>query len=257
MKELHELIENSDTSEYYTDKECRKKTVERFYYLYQPYVCLSDLPTEMGLKEGKYRFTDKDTLWFKSVKTIEQLSRILGKEESVGMEGKYDGYVTTMTKSPVYSNRWQPTLSEQPWQPAIGEPGWHAQEGEMGSRGQERPVTTFAIGERRGVESGPLRGADEKPDAKYIYCIILIPPKDSSIDVLSERDKLINVLRNKGFEVKAVYTDELSVYSEKLTAEFEDMFEPIYASTGIKCGYEVRCGGKAEPVVRCEEEDRK
>ena len=80
MKELHELIENSDTSEYYADKECRKKTVERFYYLHQPYIYMSDLPTEMGLKEGKYKFTDKDTLWFRLVKTIEQLSRILGKD---------------------------------------------------------------------------------------------------------------------------------------------------------------------------------
>ena len=80
MKELYELIDNSDTSEYYSDKECRKKTVERFYYLYQPYVCMSDLPTEMGLEEGKYKFADKDTLWFRSVKTIEQLSRILGKD---------------------------------------------------------------------------------------------------------------------------------------------------------------------------------
>lgn len=177
------------------------------------------------------------------------------KEESVGMEGKYDGYVTTVTKSPVYSDRWQPTLSEQPWQPAIGEPCWHAREGEMGSRGQEQPVATFVIGEGRGVESGPLRGADEKPAVKYIYRIILIPPKGSSIDVLNERDKLINTLKNKGFEAKAVYTDEFSVYSEKLAAEFEEMFEPIYASTGIKCRYEVRCGGKAEPVVRCEEEN--
>ena len=165
------------------------------------------------------------------------------KEESVGMEGKYDGYITTVTKSPVYSDRWQQ---------AIGEAGWHAREGEMGSRGQEQPVATFIIGEGRGVESGPLRGADEKPAVKYIYCIILIPPKGSSIDVLNERDELINILKNKGFEAKAVYTDELSVYSEKLTAEFEEMFEPIYASTGIKCRYEVRPGGRVEPVVRCE-----
>ena len=179
------------------------------------------------------------------------------KEESVGMEGKYDGYVTTVTKSPVYSDRWQPTFSEQPWQPPIGERGWHAREGEMGFRGQEQPAATFVIGEGRGVESGPFRGADENPAVKYIYCIILIPPKDSSIDVLNERDKLINILRNKGFEAKAVYTDELSVYSEKLAAEFEEMFEPIYASTGIQCRCEVRCRGKAEPVVRCEEEDRK
>lgn len=50
------------------------------------------------------------------------------KKESVGMEEKYDGYVTTMTKSPVFSDRWKP---------AIGGAGWHAGEGEMGSRGQE------------------------------------------------------------------------------------------------------------------------
>lgn len=79
------------------------------------------------------------------------------KEESVGMEGEYDGYVTTMTKSPVYSDRWQPTLSEQPWQPAIGEPGWHAREGEIGSRGQEQPAATFVIGEGGGAESVTTR----------------------------------------------------------------------------------------------------
>lgn len=73
------------------------------------------------------------------------------KEESVGMEGEYDGYATTMTKSPVFSNRWKPTFSEQPWQPAIGEAGWHAREGEIGFRGQEQPVATFVIGEGRGA----------------------------------------------------------------------------------------------------------
>ena len=57
MNELSELLGSASPKEYYTDKECRKKTVERFYYLYQPYVYLSDLPTEMGLKEGKYKFT--------------------------------------------------------------------------------------------------------------------------------------------------------------------------------------------------------
>ena len=80
MSELSELLGSASQKEYYADKECRKKTVERFYYLYRPFIYLSDLPTEMGLKEGKYEFTDKDTLWFKSVKTIEQLSRILGKD---------------------------------------------------------------------------------------------------------------------------------------------------------------------------------
>ena len=80
MEKLYELIENADTSDCYTDEECQKKTVERFYYLYRPYVYLSDLPTEMGLEEEKYEFTDKDTIWFKSTKTVEQLSRILGKD---------------------------------------------------------------------------------------------------------------------------------------------------------------------------------
>lgn len=153
------------------------------------------------------------------------------KEESACVEEKYDGYVTTMTKSPVFSDRWQP---------AIGETGWHAREGEMGSRGQEG--TYEAVNE-------------EKPAVKYIYRIIIIPPKYSSIDVLNERDKLLNVLKNKGFEAKAVYTNELSVYSEKLAAEFEEMFESIYALTGMKCRYEVRYKGKVLPIVRCEEED--
>lgn len=90
------------------------------------------------------------------------------EEEKVpDVEEKYDGYVTTVTKSPVYSDRWRPTLSEQPWQPAIGEAGWHAREGEMGSRGQEKTGAEFVIGGGRGVESGPLRGADEKPAVTY------------------------------------------------------------------------------------------
>lgn len=80
MKKLHELIDNADTSECYTDEECQKKAVERFYYLSRPFIYLFDLPVEMGLKEGKYEFTDKDTMWFKSAKTTEQLSSILGKD---------------------------------------------------------------------------------------------------------------------------------------------------------------------------------
>lgn len=171
------------------------------------------------------------------------------KEESACMEEKYDGYVTTMTKSPVYSDRWKPV---------IGEAGWHAREGEMGYRGQERSFNAgFEIGGGRGVEHGPLRGSRNKPSVKYIYRIILIPPKDSSIDVSNERDKLINVLKNKGFEVKLVYANGFFVYSEKLAAEFEEVFESIYTSTGIKCRYEVRHEGEVEPavVVRYEQED--
>ena len=80
MEELSELMRNADPADCYANKECQKKTVERFYYLSRPYVYLSDLPTEMGLEEDKYEFTDKDTIWFKSTKTVEQLSRILGKD---------------------------------------------------------------------------------------------------------------------------------------------------------------------------------
>lgn len=86
------------------------------------------------------------------------------KKESVGMEEKYDGYVITMTKGPVFSNKWKP---------AIGEAGWHAREGEMGSRGQEKTGAEFVIGGGRGVEGGPLRCADEKPavtSSFFHYC---------------------------------------------------------------------------------------
>ena len=80
MEELHELMTNADTTNCYDDEECQKKTVERFYYLSLPFVCMYDLPTEMGLEEGKYKFADKDTLLFKSTKTVEQLSRIIGRD---------------------------------------------------------------------------------------------------------------------------------------------------------------------------------
>ena len=175
------------------------------------------------------------------------------KEESACVEEKYDGYVTTMTKSPVFSDRWKP---------AIGEAGWQPKEGEMGSSGQERTCEAVIrgghlFGDNARHHYMGMKHDEEKPAIKYIYRILLIPPKDSSIDVLNERDKLLNVLKNKGFEIRAVYTDELSVYSEKLAAEFEEMFEPIYASTGIKCRYEVMYKGKVLPIVRCEEEDQK
>lgn len=173
------------------------------------------------------------------------------KEESARVEGKYDGYVITMTKSPLFSDRWKQ---------AIGEAGWHAREGEMGSSGQEGTCEAVIRGGHLFGDNAMrhymgMKHDEENPAVKYIYRIILIPPKGSSIDVLSERDKLLNVLKNKGFEARAVYSDKLSVYSEKLNAEFEEVFEPIYASTGIKCRYEVRYNGKVLPVVRCEEED--
>ena len=173
------------------------------------------------------------------------------KEESAHVEEKYDGYVTTMTKSPLFSDRRKP---------AIGEAGWHPQEGETGSNGQERTYEAVIrgghlFGDNARHHYMGMKHDEENPVVKYIYRIIIIPPKYSSIDVLTERDKLLNVLKNKGFEAKAVYTDKLSVYSEKLAAEFEEMFESIYALTGIKCRYVVRQDGKVEPIVRCEEED--
>ena len=176
------------------------------------------------------------------------------EEKVTDVEEKYDGYVTTVTKSPVYSDRWRPMLSEQAWRPAIGEAGWHAREGEMGPRRQERSGAEFVIGGGRGVESGPLRGADERPAVEYIYHIILVPLIDCPVDVLNERDKLINVLRSKGFKTKEVYADTLSVHTEKPITEFEELIGPIYRSTGIQCGYELKYKGKLVPVVRYKEE---
>ena len=116
------------------------------------------------------------------------------KEESVGVEEKYDGYVTTMTKSPVFSERLKP---------AIVEAGWHAREGEMGSSGQEKTGAEFVIGGGRGVEGGPLRGADEKPAVTYIYHLKITHQKEA-LEIAWERDKLFDILKNMGFEVSKV-----------------------------------------------------
>lgn len=193
----------------------------------------------------------------KELEEMKEMDAGKREEEKVpDVEEKYEGYVTTVTKSPVYSNRWQPTLSEQPWRPAIGEAGWHAREGETGSRGQEKSFNAqFEIGGGRGVERGPLRGSVENRDIKYIYHIVLIPLIDCPVDVLKERDKLINVLRKKGFEAEEMYTDTVYVRSEKPTAEFEEFIGPIYRLTGIQCGYELRYKGKIVPVVRYNKED--
>lgn len=99
-------------------------------------------------------------------------------EETTGMEEKYGGYVTTVTKSPVYSDRWQPTLSEQPWQPAIGEPGWHAREGEMGSNGQEK----------QSIRAGMNR------------FLVIVPYNNRSIQYETERDFLLKKLQEKGVD---------------------------------------------------------
>lgn len=101
------------------------------------------------------------------------------EEEKVSdVEEKYDVYVTTVTKSPVYSNRWQPTISEQPWRPAIGEAGWHVREGEMGSRGQEK----------QSIWAGRNR------------FLIIVPYNNRSIQYETERDFLLKKLQDKGVD---------------------------------------------------------
>lgn len=209
----------------------------------------------------------------KECEEIEERALRDAEKEANNMEEKYDGYVTTMTKSPVYGNRWQPTLSEQPWQPAIGEAGWHAREGEMGSALREclsesrlphggrlfGPESMYAgidyeaTDLEKKMAKEMLHGQTEKPAIKYIYHIMLVPLIDCPVDVLNERDKLINILRSKGFEAEEVYTDTLSVHSEKPITEFEELIGPIYRSTGIQCGYEIKYKGKLVPIVRYEE----
>lgn len=114
----------------------------------------------------------------KECEEIEERALRDAEKEANNMEEKYDGYVTTVTKSPVYSNRWHPELSEQPWQPAIGEPGWHAREGEMGSRGQEK----------QSIWAGRNR------------FLIIVPYNNRSIQYETERDFLLKKLQEKGVD---------------------------------------------------------
>lgn len=153
------------------------------------------------------------------------------EEEKVSdVEEKYDGYVTTVTKSPVYSDRWQPTLSEQPWRPAIGEAGWHTREGEMGSRGQEKPAV------------------------KYIYNIELTRDKDEPAEIARDRDKLIEALKNRGFEVFIFNGRTLSVHTEDRSSKFGDLVNLVYRESGIESEYDMTYRGKMVPVVRYEED---
>ena len=136
-------------------------TVDKYYRTHEAYSnAMSSVARAISGEEGvlqlstlceQFHSENVELLNRECEEMEERTLRCAEKEKTTDMEGEYDGYVTTMTKSPVYSDRWQPTLSEQPWQPAIGEAGWHAREGEMGFRGQEHPVATFVIGEGRGV----------------------------------------------------------------------------------------------------------
>lgn len=176
------------------------------------------------------------------------------EEEKVSdVEEKYDGYVITVTKSPVYSSRWQPTLSGQPWQPAIGEAGWHAREGEMGSRGQEKTGAEFVIGGGRGVESGPLRGADEKPAVTYIYHLKITHQKEV-LEITRERDKLFDILKNMGFEVSKVDWKTICVHTTDNSSGFVKTVNSACERSGVGADYEVVYKGKMVPVVRYEEE---
>lgn len=175
------------------------------------------------------------------------------KENDSDMEEKYDGYVTTVTKSPVYSNRWQPTLSEQPWRSAIGEAGWHAREGEMGSRGQEKTGAEFVIGGGRGVESGPLRGADEKPAVTYIYHLKITHQKEI-LEIARERDKLFDILKNMGFEVSKVDWKTICIHTTNNSSGFVKTVNSACERSGVGADYEAVYKGKLVPVVRYEEE---
>lgn len=150
-------------------------------------------------------------------------------EETTGMEEKYGGYVTTVTKSPVYSNRWQPTLSEQPWQPAIGEPGWHAREGEMGSRGQEKPAV------------------------KYIYHLVITHQKEV-LGIIWERDELFDALKGMGFEVLKVDWRTIRIHTTDNSSEFVKAVNSACEKSGVGADYAAIYKGKMVPVVRYEEE---
>lgn len=81
MDELDMFLSRADTDGYYADKECRKKPVMHFYSLYVPLLYLTDVVTDLGLKEDEYEILDKDRMVFKTVKTIEQVQKIVGRRE--------------------------------------------------------------------------------------------------------------------------------------------------------------------------------
>ena len=81
MDELDMFLSRADTDDYYADKECRKKPVMHFYSLYVPLLYLTDVVTDLGLKDDEYEILDKDRMIFKTVKTIEQVQKIVGRRE--------------------------------------------------------------------------------------------------------------------------------------------------------------------------------
>lgn len=81
MDELSEFLSRADTDGYYTDKECRKKTVMRFYSLRVPLLYLTELIEDLGLKNDEYEILDKDSIIFKTTKTIGQIQKIVGHSE--------------------------------------------------------------------------------------------------------------------------------------------------------------------------------
>lgn len=190
----------------------------------------------------------------KELEEIKERDAEKREEEKVpDVEEKYDGYVTTVTKSPVYSGRWQPTLSEQPWKPAIGEAGWHARGGEMGSRGQEKTGAEFVIGGGRGVESGPLRGADEKPAVTHIYHLKITHQKEA-LEIAWERDKLFDILKNMGFEVSKVDWKTICIHTTNNSSGFVNIVNSACERSGVGADYEAVYKGKMVPVVRYEED---
>lgn len=190
----------------------------------------------------------------KELEEIKERDAEKREEEKVsGVEEKYDGCVTTVTKSPVYSNRWQPTLIGQPWQPAIGEADWHAREGEMGSRGQEKTGAEFVIGGGRGVEGGPLRGANEKPAVTYIYHLKITHQKET-LEIAWERDKLFDILKNMGFEVSKVDWKTICIHTTNNSSGFVKIVNSACERSGVGADYEAVYKGKMVPVVRYEDE---
>lgn len=81
MDELNAFLSRADTDGYYADKECRKKPVTHFYSLYAPLLYLTELITDLGLKDDEYEMLDKDWIIFKTRKTIERVQKIVGLRE--------------------------------------------------------------------------------------------------------------------------------------------------------------------------------
>lgn len=81
MDELDMFLSSTDTDGYYADKECRKKSVTHFYSLRVPLLYLTELIEDLGLKNDEYEILDKDSIIFKTTKTIGQIQKIVGHSE--------------------------------------------------------------------------------------------------------------------------------------------------------------------------------